>query len=213
MYGYAGSSAAAARVTPFAAPPSTTNPGRRGQPERRSHPGQRHSDWHRRAVVAIAADVYDYLVATEPRIARASSTSSTSLSTLTFRPSERTWSTSSSTTTPIVQGCVNDYERPLNSLHFAHHGWFFAVFGMDAIRAPYRYADEHRFTPAIPVAPAAGPRRRARRLRARRQLRAWGLPGAVLQAWADWRASGKQPQSARCRCRRAGAGPRHLRRR
>ena len=39
----------------------------------------------------------------------------------------------------------------------------------------------------------------------------WGQ--GSLEVWADWRAWVRRPQSARCRCRRAGAGPRHLRRR
>ena len=70
MYGYAGElGGAASQLTPFTAPPQTTNPA--GWPAgRRGRPGRRHVDWRGRAVNAVAAHFGGSHGSTEPRFAR-----------------------------------------------------------------------------------------------------------------------------------------------
>ena len=72
MYGYAGSSATAAQVTPFATPPQTTNPGWTDRTGRRGRPGRRHLRRDRRRddhVVGSAADFRNAPNPAEPRVA------------------------------------------------------------------------------------------------------------------------------------------------
>ena len=69
MYGYAGQSAAAAQVTPFASPAATTNPGRDGDSGRRGQLGDRHLGRHQLPDDPARADLVDADLAAKPRVA------------------------------------------------------------------------------------------------------------------------------------------------
>ncbi|UQX12167.1 PPE family protein [Candidatus Mycobacterium methanotrophicum] len=160
MYGYAGSSAAASRVTPFAAPPSTTNPsGAAGQS----------------AAVAQAAgtatgtgvqSTLSQLLSSVPTSLQslaspaASSTSSTSLSTLFSGLLNGLGLTSSSGSTTGIAGLgstTGSFLESLAILPFSYTGFFALFMGLDALQPLIGTPMNVALTQAMtPVAAAAG---------------------------------------------------------
>ena len=118
MYGYAGSSAAAARVTPFTAPPSTTNPA--GAASQAAAVTQASGTATGNGVQSALSQLSSTITSTLQNLASpaASSTSSTSLSTLLTGLLSDLGLTSSSTTSTGSLGLGTTTSGLLQSLLF-----------------------------------------------------------------------------------------------
>jgi PPE-repeat protein len=159
MYGYAGSSAAAARVTPFTAPPSTTNPA--GAASQAAAVTQASGAATGNGVQSALSQLSSTITSTLQNLASpaASSTSSTSLSTLLSDLLNSLGVTSTSGTTGIA-GLGSTGQSFLESLALEpfNLGGFFGLFmGMNAltplITTPMNVALSQAMTP---VAAAGG---------------------------------------------------------
>jgi PPE-repeat protein len=159
MYGYAGSSAAAARVTPFTAPPSTTNPA--GAASQAAAVTQASGTATGNGVQSALSQLSSTITSTLQNLASpaASSTSSTSLSTLLSDLLNSLGVTSTSGTTGIA-GLGSTGQSFLESLAlepFNLAGFFGLFMGMNAltplITTPMNIALSQAMTP---VAAAGG---------------------------------------------------------
>jgi PPE-repeat protein len=169
MYGYAGSSAAAASVTPFTAPPSTTNPA--GAASQAAAVTQASGTATGNGVQSALSQLTSTIPSTLQNLASpaASSTSSTSLTTLLTGLLSDLGLTSSSTTSTGSLGLGTTTSGLLQSLLFepVNLGGLFGLFmGMDAmgplISTPMNVALTQAMTPvaaafggAAAAAPAA----------------------------------------------------------
>lgn len=167
MYGYAGSSAAAARVTPFTAPPSTTNPS--GTANQTAAVAQVTATSSGAGVQSTLSQVVSSVPTSLQNLASpaASSTSSTSL----LSELLNALTSSSSTTTTAgtgVTGLNSDLSGLLQNIEilpFEYTGLFGLFMGLDAlgpvIGTPMNIALTQAMTPvaavAGPIAAAAGP--------------------------------------------------------
>ena len=226
MYGYAANSAAAtAKVTPFIAAPQTTNPA--GLAAQSAQAASTSTGTGAQSTLSQLMSTIQ--TALQSLVSPNSSTSSTSgLSGILSGLLGGGSSTGSTTTTTGLGGILTSTSSGfslgsiLNSViaeYAAIPAWAGISGGSVAFGTVFGplmgSALNLGFTPAVTAAQqaaaagAAGAAGRARRGRRPPRVR-WGQ--GSLEVWADWRAWVKRPQSGRWRCRRAGAGPRHLRR-
>ena len=205
MYGYAGNSAAASRVTPFTAPPSTTNPA--GAADQTAATAQAVGTSSGAGVQSALSALVSNVPTSLQNLASpaASSTASTSLSTLltNFVNSLSSTSTTAATTSGIPgldsSTIIGDVEN--------YVGLFGLFMGLDAMGPLMGTPIANSITQAMaPVAAAAAP---ARLLLQRPQwgVRSAGSPAARVVS-PDWELL---PRSAFCRCRRRGPRRRHPR--
>ena len=221
MYGYAANSAAATQVTPFTAAPQTTNAA--GLAAQAAASTQVAGTSTGTGVQSTLSQLLSSIQTTLQSLASPSSSTS-STSGLSGILSGLLGGSSTGSSTITTPGGIRDIRilarKHLDKCDFlipVMPGWLgisLTSTMLGSTLGPLMGSSMNLgFTPAI----AAANRPPARRSFAPGAAGAAAAPlrwgQGSLEVWADWRAWVRRPPSARCRCRRAGAGRRHLRRR
>ena len=199
-------------------------PGRVGRAGGRGRPGHRHVDWRGRAVNAVAADSPRFRRRCRASRRPSSSTSSTSglsgiLSELLGAVFHRVDPTGLSRTFVVVRVLARRHPE-LDTLRRISRGFLACLSAADALGPLMATPMSNALTPARRSrreGPADGAAEGAAEGAAGAEA-AGGALGSGLRGLGDLRRRFGGPGSsglsrARCRCRRAGPGPRHLRRR
>ncbi len=225
MYGYAGSSAAASTLTAFTAPPSTTSLA--GSAAQGAAVAQATGTSTGTGVQSTLSQLISTIQTSLQGLASpSSSTSSTSGLSGLLSPLLGGSSTGSSTTRDprrayvlVVRVLASSSFLQSVAIEYADIPGFFGMFMAANALAPLVSWDAENVALSQAMTPRRG--RSAGGGGVAAPMAAGGAAGRRRRAgvrvrWRFgrmWRAWGKQPQSARCRFRRAGAGPRHPRRR